>query len=373
MPDRIVRLVEDRLPRPEAYPTGARGPALSARLGLLAGTAFAVCFVTGLASHALQHREPVVLPPLPTWGYAVTQGIHVTTGIAAIPLLAVKIWSVAPRFWARPILGGPVRGLERLSVLVLVASAVLEPVSGLLNVAEAYGWIGFSFPAIHYALAWVAVGAILVHVAVHLPRLAELLRTRLDADPDGLGRRDVWRLALLSAGVVAVVTAGDKLPWLRSVGVLSQRSGRGPQDLPVNKSARAAHIAPPGSDWRLTVVTAEGERTWSLADLERMPQARARLPIACVEGWNVWADWEGVRLSDLTGPAELVRVASPDRGGYGSSLVDRAALDRDDTLLALRVNGAPLDLDHGAPARLIAAGRPGAMQTKWVDRLEVRS
>ena len=97
MSDRLVRALEDRLPHPEAYPTGARGPELSARLGAAAGAAFAVCFVTGLLSHALQHREPVVLPPLPPWGYALSQGVHVTSGVVAIPLLAVKIWSVAPR------------------------------------------------------------------------------------------------------------------------------------------------------------------------------------------------------------------------------------------------------------------------------------
>ena len=41
------------------------------------------------------------------------------------------------------------------------------------------------------------------------------------------------------------------------------------------------------------------------------------------------------------------------------------------TLLALRLNGEVLDLDHGYPARIIAPSRPGVLQTKWVSRLEV--
>ncbi len=48
------------------------------------------------------------------------------------------------------------------------------------------------------------------------------------------------------------------------------------------------------------------------------------------------------------------------------------------TLLALELNGAPLDLngapldhDHGYPARIMAPGRPGVLQTKWVQRMEV--
>ncbi len=41
------------------------------------------------------------------------------------------------------------------------------------------------------------------------------------------------------------------------------------------------------------------------------------------------------------------------------------------TLLALRLEGEPLAIDHGYPCRLIAPDRPGVLQTKWVARLEV--
>jgi DMSO/TMAO reductase YedYZ molybdopterin-dependent catalytic subunit len=41
-------------------------------------------------------------------------------------------------------------------------------------------------------------------------------------------------------------------------------------------------------------------------------------------------------------------------------------------LLALQLNGAELSLDHGYPCRLIAPGRPGVLQTKWIARLEVQ-
>ncbi|MGO4583799.1 molybdopterin-dependent oxidoreductase [Arthrobacter sp. 2RAF6] len=49
-----------------------------------------------------------------------------------------------------------------------------------------------------------------------------------------------------------------------------------------------------------------------------------------------------------------------------------AAYSQDEqTLLALELNGEPLDLDHGYPARIIAPGRPGVLQTKWVHKVEV--
>jgi DMSO/TMAO reductase YedYZ molybdopterin-dependent catalytic subunit len=41
------------------------------------------------------------------------------------------------------------------------------------------------------------------------------------------------------------------------------------------------------------------------------------------------------------------------------------------SLLALALDGAPLSLDHGFPARVIAPDRPGVLQTKWVSRIEV--
>jgi len=30
-------------------------------------------------------------------------------------------------------------------------------------------------------------------------------------------------------------------------------------------------------------------------------------------------------------------------------------------------------MDHGYPARMIAPGRPGVLQTKWLSKLEVMS
>jgi hypothetical protein len=55
------------------------------------------------------------------WLYRLTQGLHVVSGIAAIPLLLVKLWSVWPKLFERPYVGGLVRQLERGSILVLIA------------------------------------------------------------------------------------------------------------------------------------------------------------------------------------------------------------------------------------------------------------
>jgi len=44
-----------------------------------------------------------------------------------------------------------------------------------------------------------------------------------------------------------------------------------------------------------------------------------------------------------------------------------------DALLALRVNGVDLSLEHGFPARIIVPALPGVHNTKWVRSIEFRS
>ena len=129
----------------------------------------------------------------------------------------------------------------------------------------------------------------------------------------------------------------------------------------------------------LTIAWGGTERRLARADLEAMPQTTATLPIACVEGWSASGTWGGVRVADLltlvgapTGSAVL--VGSLQRGGASSRsrLPGNVAADPQ-ALLALTLAGEPLSLDHGFPCRIIAPNRPGALQTKWVNRLEVQT
>lgn len=175
-------------PRPEDFRSPLHGPALTARLGVWLGAAFLVCFVTGVISHLQQ--DPVlgiVLPTGPVWGYRLTQGLHVVTGTASLPLLLAKIYAAYPRLFERPLVGGPLRLLERLATGALVASAFFLLLSGLVNVAQWYSVLGFGFRQAHLALAWVAVGAIAVHVAVKLPVIRDALTAPLETErPDPL-------------------------------------------------------------------------------------------------------------------------------------------------------------------------------------------
>ena len=172
-----------RPPSEADFTSRLRSAAVTARVGLWLGICFGICFATGLVSHYAQNPDhPVPFPVSPAWGYRVTQGLHVITGSAAVPLLLVKLWTVYPRLFRRPERGTRrlvLDALERVSIAVLVASAIFQLATGTLNSAQWYPW-DFSFRATHYALAWVAIGSLAVHIAVKLP----IIRRALD-----LGRR----------------------------------------------------------------------------------------------------------------------------------------------------------------------------------------
>jgi DMSO/TMAO reductase YedYZ molybdopterin-dependent catalytic subunit len=383
------------LPAPQDFTSWLRSPAVAVRVGVWLGVCFMVTFLTGVYSHVAQLPDPwIPLPTRPTWGYRVTQGLHVATGTAAVPLLLVKLWTVYPHLFARPPRAARalvLHGLERASIGVLVAAAVFQLVTGIANSAQWYPW-SFSFPPVHYAVAWVAIGALVVHVAVKIPIIGAALVADIDdscldrptmapAEPHTLSRRGLVRSAWGAAALAVLATAGSTVPALRRVSVLGVRSGDGPQGVPVNKSARAAGVLETAVSDSFRLVVRHGDRSlsWTLADLEEMPQTTADLPIACVEGWSASGTWTGVRvreLLDLVGaPAgRAVTVTSLQRHGpYRATILPENFADDDLTLLALRLGGEPLDLDHGYPCRLIAPNRPGVLQTKWVTRLEVAS
>ncbi|QZY30425.1 molybdopterin-dependent oxidoreductase [Nocardioides coralli] len=381
-----------KIPAETDFGSRLRSPAVASRVGLWLGVCFGLCFVTGLVSHYAQAgSQPVPFPTSPAWGYRVTQGVHVLAGTAAVPLLLVKLWSVYPRLFRLPA-RRPSRALlldlaEKGSIAVLVSAAVFQLAGGLANSTQWYPW-AFSFRSTHYAMAWVAVGALLVHVAVKLPVIRETLagdindaeRDRVSAtEPGALSRRGLVRTTLGASVVAVLATAGATVPFLRRVSVLGVTTGDGPGGVPINRTAAEAGVDPAatGAEFRLTVVHGDREVQLSREELLAMPQHTEELPIACVEGWSASGSWTGVRVRDLLAlvdapPDSDIRVSSlQTRFAFGTSRLWGNFVEDERTLLALALAGEPLSLDHGFPCRIIAPNRPGVRQTKWVDRLEV--
>lgn len=382
---RFSRLPGGKLSK--AFTSRLRSPRLTSQLGVWLGVMFGICFVTGLISHEIQHPASWFWwPSRPVWLYGVTQGLHVATGMASIPLLAAKLWTVFPRLLRWPKVKDWVQWLERASVIVLIAAAIVQVVSGVLNIARWYGAMGFFFTVAHYWSAWVAIGALLVHLGVKIPIVRRALTAPVrpvKGPQTGLSRRGLLTTVAATSAVVTVATVGQTVRPLAAISVLAPRDPRvGPQGLPVNQSAFGAGViqAATRDDWRLEVVGPTGTtRRFSLEELKAMPQSTVRLPITCVEGWSANAEWTGVRLRDLVElvggrAAHQVRAVSLQQSSaYAQSTVAPPHARDPLTLIALRLRGEPLHIDHGFPCRLIAPNRPGVLQTKWLSRLVVRS
>jgi DMSO/TMAO reductase YedYZ molybdopterin-dependent catalytic subunit len=375
---------------PRVFTSSLRDERNAAILGVALGVSFTVCFVTGVLSHLIQDPPSwFQWPSRPAGLYRVTQGVHVATGLASIPLLLAKLWVVYPKLFAWPPFTSVAHLVERLAILPLVAGGVFELFTGLADTHLWYPW-PFNFRSAHYWVAWITIGALVVHLGAKWAITRAALFTRAsstearpaDAGASAFDRRTFLATVFAAAGAVTVFTVGQTVRPLRTLALLApRRPDVGPQGFPVNRTAATAGVAETARspDYRLTV---EGKvrrpLTFTTAELRALPQHEATLPISCVEGWSTTQRWRGVRVRDLLARAGArtdaeVRVHSLQRRrAYRSSDLNRWHAHDPDTLLALEVNGETLDLDHGFPLRLIGPNRPGVMQTKWVTRLVVR-
>jgi DMSO/TMAO reductase YedYZ molybdopterin-dependent catalytic subunit len=420
-----------RLPKSRRGPLRAdfwrsplRGPWLTSLLGTLLVPAITVIALTGFVSHWAYHPElagnatiePAFdIPALfqfpqswPSWDYAVTQGIHVTLGLMTISLVLAKLWSVIPKLFRLPSVRNIAGAIERLSLLLLVGSLLVEFVTGIFA-SEVYFPLRIDFYPVHYYGAWVFGTVFVLHACIKFPVVRRAYRERGVLDPLRAGLRDtrpeppgsselapvhpasptISRRGLLAmvggaSLTIFAVQAGQSIGGpFRRLALMAPRGrefGTGPNDFQVNHTAATAQITPAmvGPSWRVMVV---GARTIALsrAQLLAMAQSAETLTIACTEGWSTTQRWTGVRLVDLAGlvgassGATLRAVSLEAEGTNREASIAHEQWSDERALLALRVNGADLSLDHGYPARVIVPGVPGLHNIKWVGELRFGS
>jgi DMSO/TMAO reductase YedYZ molybdopterin-dependent catalytic subunit len=423
----VERFRPPGLDRLQAWRSPLRGPWLTSVLGAALLAILPIVIITGLLDYAaygpqfgqaFPHgvgwlRLPAFdWPTRPSWLFRLTQGLHVGLGLAMTPIVLAKLWSVIPKLFSWPPARSLAQVLERLSLLLLVGGILFEIATGLLNIQYDYIF-GFSFYTAHYYGAWVFMGAFVVHVAFKLPKMITGLRSRslrvelrtslADTRPEPLdegglvarhpakptvSRRGALAIVGGATGLVVLLTAGQTIGGaLRRLAILVPRGrdyGSGPNDFQVNRTAHAANITMDtirgsAATWQLSLRGGPRPVLLDRERLARLPQHTVELPIACVEGWSTTQTWSGVRLRDLAAMAGVAHprstvVRSLEKAGAfnHATLQGNQVLDPG-SLLALRVNGADLSLDHGFPARVIVPALPGVHCTKWVAELEFRS
>ncbi|HZM39973.1 MAG TPA: molybdopterin-dependent oxidoreductase [Acidimicrobiales bacterium] len=116
-----------------------------------------------------------------------------------------------------------------------------------------------------------------------------------------------------------------------------------------------------------------------LAQLATLPRRELTADFHCVAGWSTTdLRWEGVPFAAfyraVVEPAldpgvEITHVAFRGLDRFRSVLLIEDAL-AEGVLLADRLDGHPLDGDHGAPVRLLSPAQYGYMSTKHLCRIE---
>jgi DMSO/TMAO reductase YedYZ molybdopterin-dependent catalytic subunit len=406
--------------RPAANPTNPmfwrspiRGPWLTSVLGTLLVPAITVIALTGFIDHWVHYGNDSVgpagdIPALfhfpaswPSWSYAATQGTHVTLGMMVLPLVLAKLWSVMPKLFQRPVVRNLAGALERISLLGLVASVLVELATGVLMMED---WVpgNFDFTTVHYYGAWLFGTLFVLHACIKVPVMRRAYRERGALKPlmqslsetkpeppdDGglapinpsaptISRRGMLAMVGGASLTILGVQAGESIGGpFRRFALLAPRGrvfGTGPNDFPVTHTAAYAGITSgmTGVDWRLTVV---GARTISFSrqQLLAMTQSTRTLTITCTDGWSTTQRWTGVKL------AELARLVGAPEGAILRPVslqpglpvaLDRSLYSDERSLLALQVNGVDISVDHGYPARVIMPNVPGTLNTKWVSQL----
>lgn len=144
-------------------------------------------------------------------------------------------------------------------------------------------------------------------------------------------------------------------------------------DFPVLSAGPTPHT--PLAAWSLALRDEDdGElAAWSWEALLALPSTTVTVDIHCVTKWSrLDTRWKGVSIDDLLEAAALdppaPYVTAFCDGGYTTNLAVEDLVDGRG-LIAYEVDGAPLEPEHGGPARLLVPHLYFWKSAKWVRGL----
>lgn len=140
------------------------------------------------------------------------------------------------------------------------------------------------------------------------------------------------------------------------------------------------HVASGFAQWRLEVSgLVKQPLALPLSALQAMPQRTQITRHDCVEGWSAIGKWQGPQLGAVLAQAGLLpearfaafHCADTIGGAPYYESIDLIDAFHAQTILAWRMNDAPLTVAHGAPLRLRVERQLGYKQAKFVMRIEL--
>jgi DMSO/TMAO reductase YedYZ molybdopterin-dependent catalytic subunit len=292
-----------------------------------------------------------------------------------------------------------------LAAAGFVLAAAVGVIAGLVDARS-------SVPAtVVVGLVGAVSGVLVLHRLLRLAGPAPRSTTQPveeDARVPGVGRRRFLAVAVgtgalaVSAGVAGWwITGRDRLDDLRRTIRLPEPLRRAAPP-PVAADLEIGGLTPlftPNKDfyridtalrvpvvdlgrWRLEV-RGRVERPFSLsyAELMELPQVEADVTLVCVSN-EVGGDlvgnarWQGVPLTGLLERAGLQDDAAQILGrsvdGFSAGFPTQIGLGEPEAMVAVAMNGEPLPVEHGFPARLVVPGLYGYVSaTKWLSAIEL--
>ncbi len=293
----------------------------------------------------------------------------------------------------------------RIALGIFAAMAVVAAVAMLTDRSATAGTLARLLPAM--VLAVVAIGALHLLLAALRGTSAAVVPGTSPAETTFDRRRFLLVTGVVTAGAVvggALVKAyGGLAAAADRAGITLPTPAKPAPPVPAGTRLDVQGITPyltanadfyrvdtalkvpdvPIDTWTLKVfgmVDSEVELTFE--DLMRRDLVERRITLTCVSnevgGRYVGnATWLGVPVRELLeeagvrSGADAVRSRSADDWTAGTPL-DRLRDTEDEALVAIGMNGEPLPLAHGFPARLVTPGLYGYVSaTKWLTELEV--
>ena len=314
-------------------------------------------FVFGFLIDTLQHAGKVVEE----------LGLIIAM-IAGLGVLGAA-WALAGLRWHLPYLA-----LGFAAVGWLVVTAVLLPLCGV-------GVLGLN-DGPTTPLVWAALFAVYSVVL----QLGESTSSREGVDQ---GRRRLLSAVPITIGAVSLGVLGFKLlpDWYRAIFNPPEAALRGPSPeitplenfYVVSKNFSDPSIAEQG--WTLGVGgMVDRPMRLSLSDIRALAGSSEYVTMACISngvggGLMSTGSFTGVRLRDLVAMAgprpQGTWVAFKARDGYSESLPMSLVQGAPEIIVAYELNGVPLPMNHGFPARMIIPGHYGMKGPKWLESIDI--
>jgi DMSO/TMAO reductase YedYZ molybdopterin-dependent catalytic subunit len=144
------------------------------------------------------------------------------------------------------------------------------------------------------------------------------------------------------------------------------------EDFPVLSAGPTPRI--PLDRWEFTVVTETGDRhAWTWPEFQSLPAETLTTDLHCVTKWSkLGTAWRGVSLDTLMAGVETAAdyAVAHSYGGYTTNLPLEDLLDGQ-AWIAHEYDGAPLDPEHGGPARLLVPHLYLWKSAKWIRGLRL--